>query len=244
MTTRMPLSMIGWLAFTAVTVGATPGSGTTRSFWEKVLKVVGISANPNDLKGPNDASTGRVWAIDVQRHTRHAVTKTGGFRSPVYEPGDRSLLSLRGEDLVRIPLPEGEPVKLFTLKDALKIVGFNRENKDDVLILTQKPGDNLLTVVVLSLKSRQYTQLKYDPNSDDQRLVNHLAGWDRVYGDTLLIVQRKKKKTSQGEEELANIVLEKKGHEAETLTPSDEVDCLQPCLSWDHHYVVFIKKGG
>lgn len=243
MTMRTLLSMTGWLAFTAVTVGVTPG-GRTDSFWEKVLKIVGISANPNNLKGRNPSPAGKVWMIDVERHTRHEVTKAGGYRSPVFEPGDRSLLALRGEDLVRVPLPGGEPVKLFTVADALKIVGFDRENKDEVMILTQNSGDAPLVVVLLSLKNGQRTQLKYDPNSDDQRLVNHLAGWDRVYGNTRLIVQRKKKETPQGEEELANIVLKQGDRKAETLTPDDEVDCLQPSLSWDHHRVLFIKKGG
>lgn len=90
------------------------------------------------------------------------------------------------------------------------------------------------------MKSGQCTQLKYDPNSDDQRLVNHLAGRDRVSGDTLLIVQRKRKEMLQREKELANIVLEQGDHETETLTLGDEVDCLQPCLSWDYYYVILI----
>lgn len=44
----------------------------------------------------------------------------------------------------------------------------------------------------------------------------------------------------QREKELANIVLEQGDHETETLTLGDEVDCLQPCLSWDYYYVILI----
>ena len=100
MTTRVTLSMTGWLALTAVMVGMTEGGRTTDSFWKQVLRFVGISANPTDLRGPDDSPSGKVWMIDIERHTRHAVTKTGGYRSPVFEPGDRSLLAFCGKDLV------------------------------------------------------------------------------------------------------------------------------------------------
>ncbi len=176
----------------------------------KVLRIAGIAANPTNLRGPQRFPSGSVWVIDTERHTQTVVAKSGEYRSPVFEPGDQSLLALNGEDLVRISLSGGAPRKLFTIAGVLKIVGFSRDSRDEVLILTQGHGDAPAVVGLLSLTSGRTTPLDYNQDSDDQRLVNHLAGWDRDYGDILLFVRRQRKETLLGEAEISNIIINKR----------------------------------
>jgi hypothetical protein len=243
MKTRFALSMTVWLASAMwIAAAASQSPGRTESFWRKVLRIAGVTVNPSNLRGPRESRSGTVWMVDTRRHTLSSVTTGGGYRSPVFELGNQSLLALQGDDLVRIPLAGGSPRKLLSIDGALKIVGLSRDSPDDVLILTRGQGDASVAVGLLSLKSGQATRLEYNPKSDDLRLVNHLAAWDRDYGDVRLSVRRQRKATPRGVVERARIIMIKPpSPEHVDLTPDERVDCLQPSLSWDHYRVAFIK---
>src|SRR5258707_6535096 len=78
------------------------------SFWQRVLRFVGISATPSAQKGPGDEiSGGDIWVADLERNILLRLTSDGGYRSPILLRDDRIVLALKGDDLVQIPISGG-----------------------------------------------------------------------------------------------------------------------------------------
>ena len=78
------------------------------SFLTKVLRVTGISVSPSQLKGPDEGGeAGDLWLVNIAHNTQVQLTHDGGYRSPVFAPGDAHILALQGEALVRLPKTGG-----------------------------------------------------------------------------------------------------------------------------------------
>ncbi|HKX29091.1 MAG TPA: hypothetical protein VJ302_15460, partial [Blastocatellia bacterium] len=57
------------------------------------------------------AFAGDLWIVNLETRAARRITRTGGYRSPIFLAGDRKLLALKGEDLIEIPVEGGEPKK-------------------------------------------------------------------------------------------------------------------------------------
>jgi hypothetical protein len=79
------------------------------------LQVTGISATSGTLKGGEDTElTGDIIVVDVGRNSFQRLTNNGGYRSPVFEPGDKALLALKGDTLVRVVMDGGKEEVLYS----------------------------------------------------------------------------------------------------------------------------------
>ena len=124
------------------TVGAAGGQRTSTGFTEKLLKFFGISDSPSTLKGPGDEVTsGELWVADLNSRTTRALTSSAGWRSPVFLPGTKDVLALRGTDVVRLPSGSGEGKKLYSVDAIVKLVGVGRDDPGKVLILLRGGAD-------------------------------------------------------------------------------------------------------
>lgn len=74
----------------------------TESFWTRVKKFLGVSANPSNQRGDsevvNDADI-RLYNVTTKIGS---TLKQGRFRSPIFLPGDKAILALSGNKIVKI----------------------------------------------------------------------------------------------------------------------------------------------
>jgi len=229
--------LVVWMIFLAVSVAA-----QTETFLEKVLRIAGISATPSQQKGPGDErDTGDIWVVTLSQGTRQRLTRGGGYRSPVFALGGEHILALKGYNIVRIPMFGGEAKTLYAIPGALKLVGSSKDDQDTVLLLTED-ADDRLTVGLLTVRSGQITTLTYNKKSkDDQRLLIHLKGWERVYDGTTLYVKEETKQGMGGRWQWTDVYLKRGDQEPMNLSKCDGIVCGQPSLSPDSRQVVFIK---
>ena len=207
------------------------------SFWQTLFRVTGISATPRSMKDVNGQKSGNIWTVNLAQQSRSQVTRDGGYRFPVFLPADQNILALKGDEMVQVAVHGGEARALHTLQRAVKIVGFNKENYDQVLILRENE-DGTPLVGFLSLKTGQVTSIPYDKNSDEDRLMlSHLLGWERVYNDTRVYV----KVEIKGSRYKSDVYIKRGNQDEINLSECGGAICDQPSLSHNGRQVVFIQ---
>jgi hypothetical protein len=221
---------------------AMPLHGTcAESFLTTVLRVTGISASPSQLKSPDEeGEPGDIWLVNVVQRTQVQLTSDGGYRSPVFSPGDDHILALKGNTLVHIPRAGGTPERIHTVQGVTKIVGFDQAKQDKALILLKEDGGT--AVGLLSLHSGDVIPLSYDRTSQEhQSLVTHMQEWERVYGDTTLYPKSTTKRGVAGVMRWTDVYLKRGEMPALNLSKCEEINCSQPSLSHDGEEVVYIR---
>jgi len=225
------------------TVGAAGGQRTSTGFTEKLLKFFGISDSPSTLKGPGDEVTsGELWVADLNSRTTRALTSSAGWRSPVFLPGTKDVLALRGTDVVRLPSGSGEGKKLYSVDAIVKLVGVGRDDPGKVLILLRGGADGHPRVGFLTVSTGAVTGVPYDlASSRDLQMVENLQGWSRTYGDRHIYVKRQAKQALSGTVEWSGVFLKVGNQEPVDVSQSDGVNCGQPSLSENGSLLVFVK---
>ncbi len=212
------------------------------SLRHRLLRFSGIADNPSTLKGPNQDASGQIWLAELGSQRTRGLTRAGGYRSPVFTAGGNSVVALKAGDIVRLPVGGGAPERLYTIKRISKLVGFNRDAPDQLLVVTEdpvgKPG-----IGWLSVKTGRIVPIPYDAaSSEDQRMLEHLRGWDRAYGATRVYVDNVSKQSLAGRPvERTGVFLKTDGGKPINVSQCEDVDCGQPSLSPDGRLVVFIK---
>lgn len=214
----------------------------TESFWQKLLRISGISDSPSTLKGPGDETeSGQIWLVEVGPKTTHRLTASGGYRSPVFMPGSNDILALKGTGIVRLPPAGGQPKKLYTISGITKLVGFSLDDPDKVLLLTADNAGHS-EVGLVSVSTGRIIPVAYDPASnEDRHMLEHLQNWDRIYGNKSVYVKRQTKQSLSGPVEWTDIYLKVGMDEPVNVSKCDEVNCGQPSLSADGQLLVFIR---
>jgi hypothetical protein len=214
----------------------------TEAFLQRLLRVAGISAVPSAQKGPGDElERGDVWIASLADRTRLRLTRGGGYRSPVFAPGDQSVLALKESTLVTIPPGGGEANAGHVLKGASKLVGFSSERPGDLLVVFD--ADSAPWLGFVTLASGQVTRLPHDRSSREHRtMIAHVMDWERVYGDTTLYVKAESKQGLTGPVEWTDVYLKRRS-EPVNVSRCDGVSCGQPSLSPDGSRVVFVKTA-
>ena len=229
------------LLLVSVSLGL-PAQKKKESFWQRLLRFAGISATPSAQKAPDDgANPGDIWLVRVDSSDKLRLTNDGGYRSPIFFTGDKSILALKGNELVKLAIPAGSPNRLFNLKGIVKLVGPNMDDPDSILILLERQ-DGREALGLLSLKSGQVTEIS--PDGEDQefrRAVAHARGWERIYGTTKVYVKTEVKNDLAGSLEWSDVYLQQSKSEPKNLSQCDGINCGQPSLSQDGRHVVYIK---
>lgn len=214
------------------------------NFTERVLKFLGISASPGTLKGPGDEITsGQLWLADLQAKTTRQLTSSENYRSPIFLVGNKDLLALRGLEVMRIPSAGGEGKRLYSVDGILKLVGASSEDAATVLILLRtEAGGGHPRVGELTVSTGKVTPLHYDPASgEDLQMVEDLAGWSRTFGERHIYVEKQSKKALSSTVEWRDVFLQVDNQPPADVSQCDGVNCGQPSLSADGHWLVFVK---
>lgn len=217
----------------------------TESLWAKLLRIAGVSSTPASLRGEDHVTSGEIWwePLTGQSEPRR-LTHGGGFYSPVFDAQGQSVLALSNGDLFRIRLSSGVPVKLYKLASVTKLVGLSRDDSDQLLIIGEDVQQHGQFVALVSIGSGKLTVIPHNSQSNEDRvMMAHLAGWERVYGDTRLYTGKNETEGAGGTTIAFTDVYLKRGNNPPiNLTNGNRVSSSQPSLSQDGQKVVFIRE--
>jgi len=217
----------------------TAGGARTDSLFDLIMRVFGISATPSQMRGERDVTAGKVWIADLEGGAFTSLTTDSGYRWPVYERNGQAVVALKGDSLLRIPVTKGKVEVQHKIPGVEKLVGFDREDSDKLLVVLNK---DTAPLAFLSLKTGNLTPLPYDSRSSDyRRLLSHIKGEERVYGTVRVYVKAESKQGMEGEVVWDEVYLQQGESEPRKVSNGDGVDCNQPSLSPDGKAVVYIK---
>jgi hypothetical protein len=189
----------------------------------------------------DDVEPGSIWMATVQTGAKRQISTGGDYRSPIFAPNGQEILALKGTVVVAIPLSGGSPRTIKAVNGALKIVGFDSLNPQDLLLLMSSVDAPLLS---LSLVDGSLQVLPVDRTSiDQQRLLGTIRNQERVYGETKLYLSVERKEGLARAVEWTDIFVSRGLLPAQNISQCDGVNCTQPALSSDGNYMVFIKSG-
>lgn len=108
------------------------------------------------------------------------VTKEGGYLSPIFAPDGHTVYALKDGFVQKIPVSGGLPESIKKVSGAEKLVGFDKSNPQEILILLKNPSSPLVS---LFLKDRSVQNHPYDSNSIElQRAIGKIRNQDRDNG--------------------------------------------------------------
>ena len=206
----------------------------------KLLSFFGISATPSQMKAPDVLMIGDIWIVDVGRDARTQLTSDGSYSWPVFDPGAPRILALKGSDLFEIPLGGSGARRLMSVPGTVKLIGFDREQADRVLVLRAEPNAE---IAVLALATGQVTALAYDQRSSEgSTFLAHLRGEERAYGDTVLYARRESRTEVTGDVlEWTDVFVKDGDQRPRNVSRCDGVNCSQPSLSADRSRIAFVR---
>lgn len=221
--------------------------GTAHADWLKqIAGWLNLSLTTAVMKAPGNApQAGDIFIAGLDGGPPRALTKGGGFISPVFSADDGGLLALRGDEVVSVPLSGGELKTPHRVANAVKLLGVNREVENKLLLLlrTAKGGTELGE---MDLNSGQVKRLPHDPGDNTQRrMLSQLSGDDREYGDGTSIYLRTESKVRLGGHQIewTDIYIKHGGQAPINVSRCEGMNCSQPALSRDGRHVVFIKAN-
>jgi hypothetical protein len=126
---------------------------------------------------------------------------------------------------------------------ALKLVGFDSTNADDLVLLFDAPPA-ASPLGVLSLKSGRVTPLPYDASSEDERrMLAQIRGQEREYGTTRVYTRSESRRGLSRPIQWTDVYIRRGTAAPRNVSNCDGVSCVQPSLSSDGQSVMFIKTG-
>jgi hypothetical protein len=225
-----------------VAASATPALHAKESLLAKLLRIAGLTAAPSQLRAPGDEiAPGDIWIANLDQQTARALTTDGGYRSPVFSPADRSIYALKGDAIVRMQA-DGASAVAVKAPGAIKLVGFDAQNPDDLVVLLDAPAGQS-PMAVASLKSKTVSPLPYDPKSADERAVlAQVRAQDRVYGNATVYTKTESKQGMSRKLEWTDVYLQRGSTPPQNVSKCDGVNCGQPSLSPDGRSIAFVKS--
>ena len=218
-----------------------PINAVADSLLDKLLRITGLTVAPGQMRS-EDAEPGSIWIANIERSTVNQLTADSGYSSPVFSPADGRIFALKGDIVVRVPLEGSAPAAIQRVTGAVKLVGFDSKNPNEIVILLDSGSSPL---AILSLKDGKVRTLPYDVKSDDQqRILAQIRGQDRVYGTTRVYLKTERKQGMSRAIEWTDVYLQRGDSMSQNVSRCNGVSCVQPSLSLDGRQVVFVKTGG
>lgn len=226
---------LSFSAFSEPELKSTPAE--KESSLKILLRIIGISATPQNMRGEEDGDPGQVWIVDIVTKEQFQVSTSYMFRSPVFLPDDSGLLVLKQDEIIEISLPDLVQKSLLNIPGIVKIIGFDQSDSDRFLILLE---DDKLELV--SFKTGVREILTYPDNQETDKFLPHIKNWKRVYGDKQVFTKTRRKSTLLGKRSYTNVYFQNNKSQDIDLSRCKKTSCNQPSLSYDGTRVVFIKS--
>lgn len=233
---RLPLGLAAVLALSAA-------AAAQESLLQRLLRIAGLTAAPSQLRGPAETvAPGNIWIVPVDRGTPKALTLDGGYTSPIFSTEGR-VYALKGDTVVQLPQETGAGVAVHKVPRALKLVGFDAGNADELVVLLDAAAGSS-PLAALSLRSGRLTLLPIDPASEEQkRVIAQIRGQERSYGTTSVYTRTERRRGMSRNLEWSDVFVRSGDAAPRNVSACNGVDCVQPALSPDGRSVVFIKSA-
>jgi len=226
----------------AALVLSIPAVTAAETLMEKLLRVAGLAAGPAPTRGAAAAAPGNIWVAATDKGTPKALTTDGGYTSPIFSPDGR-VYALRGGALVRLPQETGGGVAVHPVRGALKLVGFDVKNPDDLVVLLDVSGEGS-PLGVLSLRSGRVTPLPHDAASEEERrMVARIRSDERQYGTIGVYTSPGRRRGPSQSARATDVYLRNGAAAARNVSKCEGASCGQPVLSPDGRRVMFIKSA-
>ena len=211
-----------------------------QSLLQRLLRIAGLTAAPSQLRGPGEeVGSGNIWMADLDRRTQQALTTDGDYRSPVFSPADGNIYALRAQTIVRVPAGGTPPP--IKIAGVVKLVGFDSQNPDELIVLV-KADSGRSPLAVVSIKSGTVTTLPFEAKSDEERrMLAQIQAEDRIYGETKVYTKRDSKQGLARKIEWSDVYVQRGTAPPQNVSACDGIMCGQPALSPDGRRVAFIK---
>jgi hypothetical protein len=233
------------MALALVIFSADAAEKPRSSFWKKLLRVTGISANPGQMKSPEEdiLAGGQLWIADVVTGERKKIIDQSGLRSPIFTPDGAALLLLRSNKLCLLQLQDNSLRELFEIPGVFKLIGFDRETTNEFCALVRQNRD--FAVQAVSLSDGAIATIPHDPDSaDDRRLITHLQGWLREYPPDVRVYPARQTKTGISGRPVGwnDILFKRSDVPAMNVSQANGYNCSHPSLSPDRKKIAYIKS--
>ncbi len=206
------------------------------SFLATLLRFTGISVTANQVKGSDDFREGDIWLIHVgeaEVSEPRKITSDGAYHTPLWIPGSQSILTMKGDKLVRLNTQGNEEKMLHTLTDNTALLGFDKNDPNLVLVIQE------FVVGMLSLANGQITPLPYDEEKPDDRFgLDQLRSGFRDYGTVQVSIENQRRIDPQGHFKQFNTIHIKQGEK--DIPISCPSACGQLALAEDGRQLLFI----
>lgn len=217
-----------------------PPQKPKETFWQKVLRITGISAMPSTAKGPADLASGDLWLATLDGGSRLRLTRDGGYESPIFSPDGDFVLALREGKLVRVSTAGFlDPEPLFGVPGVFRLIGSDRETPGQVAVLVRS-AEGSLDLGLLDVKDGQVHSLRSEAPAGEYRdVLGKLAHWDRTWqvGEPPRAVSLTVRPSGQG----SDVYGLREGGEAVDVSHCEGERCGQPALSADGRKVIFVR---
>lgn len=231
---RMALTVLISMSL-SLSLAATGKKTLTQNF----LRIIGIPAAPM-LRGSSPNEAGDIWVAGVEGAAPVRWTQVGGFRSPVFDLQGRTIYAMQEDSLVRIGSPQSLPMVVRTAPGIDKLVGFDPQSPDALLVLTSDPAAPL---ALLPLSRAPQVSMPLDLDDSVQlRLLAQVRGQDRVAGRLQVQVVKKDRQELTGIVEWTDIVVQFGSEAPRNISNCNGAFCSQPALTADLSRVAYVKS--
>jgi hypothetical protein len=206
------------------------------TFWQKVLRITGISAMPSTGKGvPGDLAGGDLWMADLDGGSRLRLTRDGGYQSPVFSSDGHAVLALREGKLVRVSTSGlRDPEPLFEAPGVIRLVGSDREEPERIFVLTRTAEG--LDLGLLDLAHGKVRSLRPEaPTAEYRDTVARLARREQTWQIGSRMVSLEVRPADLGSD-----VFYLDGAAVDVSRCNGDL-CGQPALSADGRKVIFVR---
>ena len=158
----------------------------------------------------------------------------------MFSPSDGTIYALRENAIVRVPIRGGPAAKVHEVTGVVKLVGFDRNSPDEVVVLLDDAGGTRLSASCHCAAGNNAPALRWQFEAEEQRALAQVRGQDRVYGKTTLYINTETKQGLSRPIEWTDVYIQSDGPPRD-ISACDGVNCVQPALSPDGRTVAFIK---
>lgn len=213
-----------------------------------LLRFAGITQTSSKQKGDEKNEAGTIWIADLVSGEARALPYGANFRWPIFL-ADRSVLALKGEEVVKLSLTGNDQQSVTKMPCIAKLVGNSLDNPDEVLVVVGEGKSQRLAT--LSISSGQISTPEFEtkqvpgvPDLTEEKLALDIAmSSERESGNLKVYVETMRDQDKPQPWTDVLLLIKKSGPIGDPTNVSNcnGAKCSQPSLSMEGRYVAYIK---